>query len=53
MKRIGEIKNASPEASTAQNFNREHSETEHMVGNHHSGFVADTHGESIFPPSTN
>ncbi|XP_039706842.1 heat shock transcription factor, Y-linked-like [Pteropus medius] len=53
MKRRVRIKNASPAATIAQNLNKEHSGTETIVGNHHSASVADTHGESIFPTSTN
>ncbi|XP_039722990.1 heat shock transcription factor, Y-linked-like [Pteropus medius] len=53
MKRRVGIKNASPAASIAQNFNKEHSGTETIVGNHHSAFDADTHRESIVPASTN
>lgn len=53
MKRSVGIKNASPVASIAQSFHKEHTGTENIVGNHHSGFVADTRRDSTFPTSTN
>ncbi|XP_024899800.1 heat shock transcription factor, Y-linked isoform X2 [Pteropus alecto] len=53
MKRRVGIKNASPATSIAQNFNKKHSGTGNNVGNHNSGFVADTRAESTFSTSTN
>ncbi|ELK08461.1 Heat shock transcription factor, Y-linked [Pteropus alecto] len=53
MKRRVGIKNASPAASKAQNFNKELCGTETIIGNHHSAFVADTRGERIDPTSIN